>query len=434
MKKSVLAVLTGALASVGACVASAQTYAITNARLLMVGDAEAPQTIANGTLLIRNGRIVDLGTSVAIPAGVTPIDAGGQPVTPGLFAAVSALGLEEISLDRESNDRSLRDDVGIVAAMDAADGFYADSTAIAINRAGGVTRAVSALDPGDKLFSGCAAIVDLSGNPNPITRECVANIAALGYSGARSIGDSRPAAVSTFRAILEDVKAFSADPFQYRRVADPRRLTARDAQALVPVLNGDRKLLIYVNGASDIRRTLDLAEEYGLDIVLLGAAEAWRVADELVAAEVPVILDPVANLPSDFETFGSSLKAAGILANAGVPVAFFDNDIGYTHNVRVMAQLAGNAVANGMSYDNALAAITAVPATIYGLGNRLGTLEIGKVADVVIWDGDPLEVTSRPTHVFIGGKPASLDSRQDALVRRYRDLSPGDLPFSYRGE
>lgn len=415
-------------------VAHAQTYAITNARLEMVGSVDAPRHIETGTLVIRNGRIAAVGSAVSVPNGATVIDAEGGSVTPGIFASLSGLGLEEISLDREGNDRSPRSDVGIVAAMDATDGLYTDSTIIPISRAGGVTRALVALDTGSALFSGCAAVIDLTGSASPITRNCAATMASLGYGGARKVGDSRPAALAVFRAALDDVAAFMADPFLYRRTVDERRLSAADAEALVPVLRGDRKLLIEVHGAPDIRRVLDLAAEYDLDIALVGASEAHRVADELAAADVAVILNPLGNLPSNFERFGATLAAGGILAAAGVDVAFYDDDIGYTHNLRLLPQLAGNAVANGMDRTAALAAITAIPAKLYGLENQMGTLQAGKLADVVIWDGDPLEVTVRPTHVFIGGKPASLDNRQAALVRRYRDLDRGALPHAYRGD
>ena len=433
------AILTGAAAAavlVGG-VASAQTYAITNARVLMAGEADDPRAVRNATVIVRGGEIVAMGTDVAVPRIAEVIDAGGGVVTPGLFAALSGLGLEEISLNGEGNDRSARGEVGLSASVDAADGFYADSSVIPVNRAGGVTRAYVAPDPGDDLFGGCGMIVVLSRGEDTIgegriTDRCLAQTVSLGYAGAQRQGDSRPAAMARLRRALDDALDYADDPRRYREAYEDGRLPARDAAALVPVLTGEQKMLAQVNGASDIRRVLRLAQDYRIDLVLYGAAEAHRVADEIAAAGVPVILDPLGNLPDRFESLGATLSAAAELEEAGVTVAFYDGDIGYTHNLRLLPQLAGNAVANGMSYGGALAAITTNPAVIWGQDDRLGTIAPGKVADLVVWDGDPLELTTLPIAVMIDGERVTLDNRQAALARRYRDLDRGERPIAYR--
>ena len=192
-------------------------------------------------------------------------------------------------------------------------------------------------------------------------------------------------------------------------------------------------MLIHVNSAPDIRSALKIANEYNLDIILVGAKEAWRVAVDIAAANVPVILNPTDNLPSGFEAMAATLSNAERLAAAGVTIAFYDSGIGYTHNTRSLPQLAGIAVANGLDYDTAIAAITANPAKIWGLGDKMGTLARGKRADIVVWNGDPLELASRPIAVIIDGKLSDLDNRQAALARRYKDLSRKDLPRSYMG-
>lgn len=414
--------------------AVAQTMAITNAELHLVDRGNGFETIENGTVLVRDGVIRAVGANVTVPQGMDVVDAGGMPVTPGLFAVLSGLGLEEISLNDEGNDRSPDDKVGFSAVMHATDGFYADATTIPISRAGGVTRAVSALDSGDELISGCATIVDLTGDLEPYTVECAGHIATLGYGGANDVEDSRPAAMAMFRKHLNDAAAFAANPSAYRANWVEGQLSVADAEALQPILSGDRPLVISVHGRSDIVRVLDLAQTYDLDIVLLGATEAYLVADRIAAADVPIILNPMSNLPSNFERFGATLKAAGILEQAGVTVAFYDDDIGYTHNLRLLPQLAGNAVAHGMTHQGALAAITATPAEIWKVDNVLGTISVGKVADLVVWDGDPLELSTRPTHVIIAGEEQSLDNRQKALAERYRDPGRGDMPPAYRGE
>lgn len=414
--------------------AAAQTIVIENADLHLVGDADNPTRIDGGMILIRDGRIAAVGETVTVPDAATRIDAGGQPVTPGLFAALSGVGLEEIGATGEGNDRSLQGSTDASAALMAADGIYPDSTVIPISRAGGVTRAFSTISPGDGLFGGCGALIMLDGSDDPIFGQCAAHMAVMGYAGATREANSRPAAMAAFRRALSDAQAYRDDPFAFARDREPGQLSSANAKALVPVIEGEAPLMVQVHGKADIARVLDVAAAFDIDLVLVGAAEAHRLADDLAARNIPVIMNPLGNLPGRFETFDSTLAAAGILEKAGVTVAFYDDDIGYTHNARLLPQLAGNAVANGMSHQGALEAITLAPAQIFGVEDRLGTLAPGKVADVVVWDGDPLELTSRPAHVIIGGTAQSLDNRQSALARRYKDLSDNGLPFAYRGE
>ncbi|MEE4209735.1 MAG: amidohydrolase family protein, partial [Parvularcula sp.] len=158
------------------------------------------------------------------------------------------------------------------------------------------------------------------------------------------------------------------------------------------------------------------------------------MAGELADRDIPVITAPLLNLPSSFETMASDETGPQRLAEAGVDIAFFDPGTGFTHNARLLPQLAGNAVAGGMDHTAAMRAVTLVPARIFGLDRELGTLERGKLADVVIWNGDPFELSSRPSHVFVEGNETSLDNRQSRLARRYRDLIRGDLPVQYRND
>lgn len=428
-----LGALIGAVHAQTAAQPQPTTYAITNARLLVAGDGAAPRAMADATLIITDGRIAAVGANLRPPAGAEVIDAKGAVVTPGLFAALSGLGLEELSLDDEANDRGTGDS-GMSASLRAADAVNADSSVFAVSRAGGITRAVSSLDVGGGLFSGCAVLVSTSGGPNPIGKSCAAQMATLGYAGAARSGDSRAAAIAKVRAALDDARDVAAAPLSYRQRPVEERLPEADARALGPVLRREIPLLITANSASDIRRVIALAAEYNIRAVIVGGAEAHRVGRELAAAQIGVILNPIRNLPDQFEMLGASLQAAGELERAGVTVAFYDDDIGYTHNLRLLPQLAGNAVANGMSYEGAIAAITINPARLHGMDTQLGSLTVGKFADVVIWSGDPLELSSRPTMVFIEGRPRSLENRQTELAARYKDLSRGALPHAYRGE
>ncbi len=203
-----------------------------------------------------------------------------------------------------------------------------------------------------------------------------------------------------------------------------------DAQAFGLAARGQQLMVIHVERASDIREVIRLSNERPeLRIVILGAAEGWQVAGELAASGIPVIINPYANLPGSFETLGSTMQNAKRLQDGGVIVAYAYMD-GESHQARLVLQAAGDAVASGVSHDDALAAITRVPADIFGMPD-LGRLTPGAIADVVVWDGDPLEVTSAPTAVIIDGVETSLESRQTKLRDRYLSLERGDLPPAY---
>lgn len=427
-------VFTSALAAVSALsIASAQSgiVAVTNGELHMT--SPEGDVVLDGTVIMRNGRITAVGRNVEVPAGAEVIDAGGNPVTPGFFASQSGIGLTEIGAVQEANDVSTDNDA-LSASLRAIDGFNYDSSVFDITRAGGITRAYVAPNAGGTLFGGCGVIVSMVRGTEAVMEDCTGQTAILGESAARRTGGSRQAAFATFRRALEDAILYDQDPDAYAESDHHNRLSVEDARGLAPAALGEELLIIRVEGASDIRRVIALKEQYDLDVVLVGATEAYRVAGELAAAEIPVIVNPLSNLPSNFEQMGASLMNASKLAEAGVSVSFFDDGIGYTHNARLLPQLAGNAVANGMSHADAMRAVTLTPAEIFGLGRELGTLERGKLADVVIWDGDPFEVTVRPTHVFIEGEETSLDNRQSKLAERYKDLSRGDRPFQYRNK
>jgi imidazolonepropionase-like amidohydrolase len=409
--------------------APAPTVVIQDARILTMG----PQgTIENGDIVFRDGVIVAVGADLAPPAGATVIPGAGRIVTPGLFAPFSQIGLEELSLDAEASDSSPRGEFPMAASLNAVDAYNPTSTAIPVTRAGGgVTRALAAPTNGDSIFAGRAAVIDLSGRFNSVTKADAAQVAVLGYGGAQVSADTRMGAWAMLRETLDEAIAYAANPRDYALRRDDRFLLS-DLAALGPVVAGSQPLMVAVDSAHEIRNVLKLKNDYRLNVIILGGAEGWRVAREIAQANVPVILDPLSNLPSQFEELGSTLENAARLNAAGVSVAFINSD-SLAHNQRLINQAAGNAVANGMPYDAALAAITINPARMFGLGARLGSLEPGKAADVVIWDGDPLEVTSRPIAVFIDGRAMSMETRQTKLRDRYRDLSRGELPFVYRG-
>ncbi|MEL7491726.1 MAG: amidohydrolase family protein [Pseudomonadota bacterium] len=413
--------------------AHAQVFVIRNAQVHTMAGAGM---IENGDVVIRNGEIAAVGQDLDAPEGATVIDASGRVVTPGVIAPYSNIGLTEIGLDRESNDAGPRSGEGfeLSAALDAVDAYNPSSTLLAVNRAGGVTRALAAPQAGDKMFGGQAAVIDLSGRPQSITKPRAAQVAILGYGGARRNGDTRMGAWATMRDTLDEARTYAANPRDYYRRTRDDRFAFSDLEALAAVLNGEQKLFVEIDGAADLRRLIRLKSDYGLDVVIVGGAEAWRVARELAATSIPVILDPLYNLPGQFEEMGATLENAARLNAAGVKIAFYIPPGFGGHNLRALPQLAGNAAANGLPKDAALAALTIYPAQMLGVDARYGALEVGKAADVVIWDGDPLEVTTRPVTVIIDGRITSLENRQTMLRDRYKDLTRGALPHAYRGD
>lgn len=407
----------------------APTYAITGGT---VHTLAAAGKIDKGTVLIRDGRIVAVGSTVDIPADAERIDASGKIVTPGIFDPQSQFGIVEVGAVAETRDASAGDS-RFSAAFDVADAINPRSVLIPVNRMAGITRAMVSPTHGDrKIIAGRGAIIDLGSTEGFLHRNPAAMFASLGESGARLAGGSRAAAMLALREALEDARDYAAnsdafDSNQRRRYA----LTRLDLDALGPVLDGSLPLVIHVERASDIEAALRLAHDFHLKLVIAGGAEAWMVAGQLASAGVPVLLDPLENLPAHFETLGATLHNAARLQQAGVVIAFATGD---THNARNLTQAAGNAVANGLPWLDALKALMLNPARIYGMDQDLGTLEPGKLADVVIWSADPLELSSRAEQVFIAGRKIPMVSRQTLLRDRYLQSmrEKNALPSAYR--
>lgn len=430
LMRNILATIVSVVVATGA--AHAQTVVIQGARIHTIAGENGGRVIDNGDIIVRDGRIANVGRNLTAPEGATIINASGRIVTPGIIAPWSQIGLVEIGLDREANDASTRDGFDLSAALDAADGFNPSSTLIAINRAGGVTRALTAPMAADKMFGGQGAIVDLSGNSNSIMVGRAAQSLVLGYGGASRNGDSRLGAYAVLRETLDEAKAYAADPREYLRRNIDERFEVADLRALRRVIEGEQLLIVEIDRAIEIRNLIRLKNDYDLKIAILGGTEAWKVGPALAAADIPVILDPLTNLPRQFEDLGATLENAARLHRARVKIAFYGPPSG-SHNLRFLKQLAGNAVSNGLPYNEGLAGLTRNAAEILGIDDQLGTIEAGKIADIVVWDGDPLEVTSRPVGVLIDGKITSLETRQTKLRDRYKDLNDSDLPFAYRG-
>jgi imidazolonepropionase-like amidohydrolase len=408
--------LAAAVAALAAAPLPAQTVAIEGGRVhTMTG---AP--IEGGTVLIRDGVIVAVGAGIAVPAGAIRVDARGKQVTPGLFESATRIGLTEVGAVPGTNDFTMNEADQITAAFNVADGLNPRSIVIPVTRVAGVTTAVAA--PGGNFVKGQGVIIDLAGldGPEMIVRSPVAMFASLGEPSDQVGGGARAGATMRLRELLEDARAYARNRAAYERGETRQYATSRlDLEALQPVLRGELPLVVEAHRASDIRGALRIAAEYDLRLILEGGTEAWMVAGDLARARVPVLVKVLGNLPDSFERLGARYDNAALLRRAGVQVAITTGD---THNARNLKQEAGNAVAYGLPWDEALKAITLYPAQVWGVADRYGSLAPGKVANVVVWGGDPLELLTPVEAVFIRGVRIPMVSRETQLRDRYMRL------------
>jgi len=448
-----------------AATGSAETIAITNATVA-TGDGSGP--VQGGTVVIRDGKIVAAGRGVSVPAGARVIDGTGKWVTPGIVAGFSRLGLTDVSGGAEGANDESADKSPFNAAIDIAPAINPNYQPVKVNRAAGVTRAIVAPRAEHSIFAGQGAVIDTGADMEPITKRKAFQFVELGQSGAEDAGGSRPSAYILFRDALREAAELSryTGPVRSAEAASPEGrarptvqnpnesrlyshsaersqdvlLTRFDAAALVPVLQGRQPLLVHVERASDILNVLDLKREFpSLKIVIVGAAEGWLVADQLAKSGIPVIAAALVDLPESFEEIASTQSNVGRMRSAGVNVSIGMVNDDDAHKLFYEREYAGNLVglqkipgATGVSWGEALAMITSRPAEAIGLGGEIGRLSPGEHADVVIWSGDPLEVTSEAEQVFIDGVQQPMEDHQSRLLERYRDLQRGALPKAYR--
>jgi imidazolonepropionase-like amidohydrolase len=394
----------------------AQTIAITGGTVYPVSGPK----IENATVLIRDGKIAAVGTNVAVPAGATRIDASGKWVTPGFIDGWGQMGLREISAIQNTNEATLRGDE-VAASFNVLEGINPASTLIAVNRMEGITSTVAV--PNGSLIWGQAVMIDLDGETIEAMRvkSPVAMVADLSEGSKDAGGGSRAGVAARLRRVLTDAREYATRRADYRKnQIQDLSASAADLEALQPVLRGELPLVAYANRRSDIETALRIGREYKLKLILGGAAEGWMMPQEIAAAGVPVLVEPMDNIPS-FDALGIRYENAPLLAKGGVKVGLMETT---TENTRDLKQQAGNAVASGMPWEQALRAVTLTPAEIFGVADRYGSLEAGKVANVVVWTGDPFEFSTGVEHVFIRGRDIPLRSRQTELLERYRTLPP----------
>lgn len=403
----------------------AQTIAITGAKVYPVSSAP----IDNGTVLIRDGKIVAVGANVSIPADARRIDAAGKWVTPGLINSATQLGLVEVGQITGTRDDAARGRDNIAAAFTVWEGLNTRSVLIAPARREGVTNVV-VLPTGNQLVSGQAAMLSLvEGMPSDmVIRTPVAMVAQVQNVAGAGVG-ARGELQVRLRELIEDTRAFMRNRAAFER-AETRDFAASrlDLQAMIPVVEGRLPLLVVADRATDIDAALRFGRENGIKIIIGGGAEAWLVADKLAAARVPVLTGAMNNIPGSFTQLAQIQENAGLLRRAGVQVVVIGNSGSGDEelfNIRNIKQEAGNAVAYGMTWDDALRAVTLTPAEVFGVADRVGSLQPGRDANVVIWNGDPFEFSTSAEHVFVRGREYLQLDRQELLTERYKTLPPG---------
>jgi imidazolonepropionase-like amidohydrolase len=395
-------------------VAYAEPIAIVGGRVYPVS---AP-VIENGTIVFNDGRITAVGANVPVPAGARRIDARGKWVTPGFIHSGTSLGIVEVDAVDDTDDSRAKGERGIAAAFRSWDALNPASMLWAPAREDGVTHAV--VMPAGGFVGGQAALVEtLEGPVGQMVRKAPVGLAVDLTDRESAEVRSRGELLLRFRELLEDARAFAEKGAAFE-TNQLRALIAGRAnlQALQPVLTGSLPIIVHVERAADIRAVLALAKDYKLRAIITGGAEAWEVAPELAAAKVPVLTGGLTDLPAGFDQLGATLENAARLRKGGVAVAL---TTGGENNfkVRTIRQHAGIAVANGLSWDDALRAVTFTPAEIFGVADTMGSLEPGRDANVVVWTGDPFELATGAEHVFVRGREATRPSREKMLVQRY---------------
>jgi imidazolonepropionase-like amidohydrolase len=400
---------------------TAQTIAITGGKVYPVSGPP----IEGGTVVIVSGKIAAIGTNVTIPPGAQRIDATGKIVTPGFVNSSTQLGVQEVAQVSDTRDMAARGRDNVAAAFTVWDGLNPNSVMLAPARKEGITSFV--VIPTGGLVAGQAALVDVvpGTTTDMIIRAPIAMIAEIGDPQAAGV-NSRGELIVKLRELLDDTRFFQAhrDAFD-RAQTRPFAASRLDLQAMIPVIEGKLPLLITVDRASDIDAAMRLAREFNVKLMIGGGAEAWMMADKLAAAHIPVLTGAMNNIPGGFAALGQRQENAALLRKGGVSVALIGNAGGgdeEAFNVRNLKQEAGNAVAYGMSWDDALRAVTLTPAEIFGVSDRIGSLQPGREGNVVIWSGDPFEFTTRAERVFVRGREYTDKTRQELLMERYKTL------------
>ncbi len=381
--------------------ASADRLLIINGNVLIGDDRPAAQL----DILVDRGQIETVAEDLKSVEADRVIDAQGRIVTPALFAGITAAGLSEIGMVYEAVDSRLNDlYTGLMhPEFDVRKAYNPLSSVIPVTRVEGYSYSLLMASFGDRTISGQGSLVRFDGGFDSFEGKTTIYVNVDGSSGNK-IGGSRAAHWMLLDSAFEEL---SVDD-------DDLTLISASGKATLKAARRDGLFVFRANRASDIYQVLRFSRKHKLSPIISGGQEAWMVAEELASAGVPVVLNALDNLPGSFDGLGARLDNAALLHEAGVTVLFTS---GETHNARKLRQVAGNAVANGLSYGAAVAAMTSLPAEIFGGKPRM--IAPGLRADMVIWSGDPLDVNSAADQVIIDGVLDSMRSRQTQLLERY---------------
>ncbi|WP_242006880.1 amidohydrolase family protein [Aerolutibacter ruishenii] len=409
--------------------AAAQDALIRNATVHTAG---AQGTLQHADVLIGGGKVRAAGTGLTAPAGVEVIDAQGRPLTPTLFAGITEIGLEEVSGEKATVDQALSlgkgGEMSVRPEFDVTLAFNPESVVIPVSRIEGIgwTLLGANATQGGSLIGGQGAVVRLDGGPDAVGPKVL--FVKLGGDASGLTGGSRAGQWMLLDQLIDEVRGRIA-PGSHAAL-----LTPAGRAALARYLDGSGRVVVQLHRAADIRQLLRWAGRHKVRVAVAGGSEAWKLAPQLAAARVPVFVDPLANLPADFDQIGASMDNAARLRAAGVSVGFSQAGDA-SHHARKMRQLAGNAVAAGLPWEDGLAGLTRVPAEAFGVADQLGRIAPGQRADLVLWSGDPLEVNSVALRVWMDGKAIPMRSRQTELRDRYLRTVPaaeqGGLPRAY---
>ena len=380
-----------------------------------------------GNILIENETIKQV-SSTNMQADFV-IDASGMIVTPGIIGTDTNIGIVEIgALSVTRDDSSEIYSIG----FSIHDAFNPKSTLIPWNRSNGVTSALSLPQGTSSPIGGLGSYFLLDGEFDITSNKDIVMIGSVG-------GSSNESRAETY-AIMDDLLSFAssinirdlssdadiAELIEASPIAEFMELHPRDVKALFKLINNNLPLIISTHRASDILKLIELKEKYNLNLIIKGAQDASLVASKIAESNTPLIINPINNIPGSFDELASNIQMASRLEREGIDLMF---NTPRSHNFHLVRQGAGVAVANGMSYEAAISAITSTPAKVFNIEQR-GEIKSGYFADIVIWDADPLEPSSMPEYVFINGKSIDLTSRSSRLRDRY--TSQPEKPNTYR--
>jgi len=407
-------------------------YAITHAKIFTL----AGSPIEDGTIVIRDGKIAAIGAAVEVPSAAQVIDGKGLQVYPGLFDSVTQMGLSEISAVSATVDASETGNYNpdVVAAT----AISPSSEHIPVTRASGITEVLAVPASGGMDFfggrgilGGQASAIHLAGwaIEEMLLKKSAAmvlnwpEIQTETFDFATFSRKEKPytEAKQEYEKQVNELTDWLERAHHYAQAMEKGSVAKYDRdlklEALAPVLRGELPVLVFADRSRDIRNAVEFCDKQKLKMILAGGAEAYKVKDLLRSKDIPVILRPMLTLPTDEDDpYDRLLSQPAELAAAGVKFAFasFDNSF-----ARRLGQNAANAVAYGLPYDEALKAVTVNPAQIFGLADRIGTLEQGKIANLIVTNGDPLELTTDVRYLFIRGQLTSMDNRHLRLYEKY---------------